>query len=134
VPRQGSLKRLRFIVPSFVRGRIGETFLALFDGRRPRSRSIAINGTRMVSMVHEMARPPFFVELASDDGRLESLGERNTRGLLRFLEEDIDPLRSLNANQRVASDIGHSIRSDPKTQEHFPNRSDKTQICGPESL
>jgi hypothetical protein len=26
----------------------------------------------MVSMVHEMPRPPFFVELASDDGRLES--------------------------------------------------------------
>jgi hypothetical protein len=51
---------------------MGETFLALFDGRRPRSRSIAINGTGLVSMVHEMPRPPFFVELASDDGRLES--------------------------------------------------------------
>ncbi len=80
----------------------------------------------MVSMVHEMPRPPYFVELASDDGPLESLGERNTRGLLRFLEEDIAPLRSMNANQRLASDIGHSIESDPKTQEHFPNRSDKS--------
>ena len=84
-------------------------------------------------------------DLETEEGRASSalpsfqvdhhrLRERRTRGLLRFLEEDIDPLRSLNANQRVASDIGHSIRSDPKTQEHFPNRSDKTQICGPESL
>ena len=44
---------------------------------------------------------------------------RRTRGLLRFLEEEIDPLRSLNANPRAVSDIGYSIRSDPKTQEHF---------------
>jgi hypothetical protein len=88
----------------------------------------------MVSMVHKMGRPPFFVEFASDDGRLESLETRRTRGLLRFLEDDIDPLRSLNANPRAASDVGYSIRSDPKTQEHFPNSSDKTQICGPESL
>lgn len=56
--------------------------------------------------------------------------ERGTGGLLRFLEEDIDPLRSLNANPQAVSDIDYSIRSDPKTQEHFPNSSDKTRICG----
>jgi hypothetical protein len=65
----------------------------------------------MVSMVHKMCRPPFFVELASDDGRLESLEARRTRGLLRFLEEDIDSLRSLNANPRAASDS--AIRAGP---------------------
>ncbi len=80
-----------------------------------------------------MDRQPFFVALASDDVRLESLGARRTRGLLRFLEEEIHPLRSLNASPRAVSDVGHSIRSDPKTQEHFPNSLGKTRICGLES-
>jgi hypothetical protein len=81
-------------------------------------------------MVHEMGRPPFFVEPASDDVRLERLGARTARGLLRFVKENIDPPRSLNAKPRAASDIDYSIRSDPKTQEHSPNTSDKTRICG----
>ena len=55
--------------------------------------------------------------------RLESW-ERGGRGILRLLEEEIDPLRSLLANPRAVSDID-SIRSDPKTQEHFPDSSDK---------
>jgi hypothetical protein len=88
----------------------------------------------MVSMVHEMGRQPIFVEPASDDVRLESLGARRARGLLWFLEEEIDPPWSLNANPRAVSDIGYSIRSDPKTQERFPNSSDKTRICGLGSL
>ncbi len=75
-----------------------------------------------------MDRPPFFVELASDDVRLESMGARRTRGILRLLEEEIDPLRSLLANPRAVSDIDYSIRSDPKTQEHFPDGSDKPRI------
>ncbi len=75
-----------------------------------------------------MDRPPFFVELASDDVRLESMGARRTRGILRLLEEEIDPLRSLLANRRAVSDIDYSIRSAPKTQEHFPDCSDKARI------
>ncbi len=75
-----------------------------------------------------MDRPPFFVELASDDVRLESMGARRTRGILRLLEEEIDPLRSLLADPRALSDIDYSIRSDPKTQEHFPDSSDKARI------
>ena len=57
-----------------------------------------------------MDRPPFFfVELASDD---DSSAEEAV--LLRFLEEEIDPPRSLNASPRAVSDMGYSIRSEPK--------------------
>jgi len=84
-------------------------------------------------MVHEMPVRHFS---SSSQAMMVDLkaGGGIRAALLGFSEEDIDPLRSMNANQRVASDI--AIRSGPDaenaTKSIFPKTARiKSEICAP---
>jgi hypothetical protein len=85
----------------------------------------------MVSIIGEIGRPPFFVELASDDFDLKAWEHGALFGFSK--KRSILP-RSSNPSPQAVSDICYSIRSDPKTQEHFPNGWNRTRICGLRTL